>query len=406
MRIGIGISRHTDTIRATEEALRQAIDKVRNMSPVFIMTFPTYDHDYRLVQHTLTRLMPKTPILGGSSVSTFSNEGIFEHSAVVILLAATDESTEISIVTSYAENIDESPIAAVMNALSMLKEKHPGRHRRYYNTKMLFSFMHGTAWHASQIVEELILNTQMDYAVVGGLASMPPILDEKTVSFVFTEDGVWDNGLVIGEVLANVPVGIAVEHGWRPLDYKQHVVTSAKGNTLIEVDGQAALEFFLSIAKEHGDKIPSDVEKLSDLLHKYQIGITLPNGKFLMRTPLIPLNDGRVVMTTPLPENSKFMIMSATQEDIIESMRRAVKKASYKLNGMELSGGIIIECLGRKEILKERIHDELDVLNQLLPDVPFMGYHSFGEIAWLEGELSGFHNMTIVVVLFGEEKIL
>ncbi|GEM_PF-2417539 len=406
MKATIGVSRSSDTIQATEEALWEAINKVRNLSPMLVIALPTYDHDYRLVQHTLAKMLPKTPIIGASSISTFTNGGLYEHSAVALMILAADESTEMSVVTSYSEDIENAPIAAVMNALTMLRDKRPGRHRKYYNTRLLLTYMNAATGSAELIVEELILNTQMDYTIAGGLASKPKDIDGRKPSFVFTEDGVWEDGLVVGEVLSNVPIGVGVEHGWKPLDFKPHRITNIKDNMLIEVDGQVALEFFISVAREHGDTPPSDWDKLADMLHRYQIGLTLPDGKHLLRTPLVPLHDGRILLTAPLPVNSTFLVMTTTESDLIDALKKTLTKAVHELNGIEPAGALIMECLGRKEILGERIFDELSIIEQLIPDVPFIGYHSFGEIAWAEGELSGYHNMTVVVVLFGGEKVL
>ena len=47
-------------------------------------------------------------------------------------------------------------------------------------------------------------------------------------------------------------------------------------------------------------------------------------------------------------------------------------KAVHELNGIEPAGALIMECLGRKEILGERIFDELSIIEQLIPDVPFI----------------------------------
>ncbi len=406
MKASVGVSRERDTIQATEEALWKAINKVRNLPPVLVIAFPTYDHDYRLVQHTLAKMLPKTPIIGASSISTFTNNGLYEHSAVALMVLVASETTEMTVVTSYSEGIEEAPIASVMNALSMLRNKNPGRHRRYHNTKLLLTYMQAGASSAEQIVEELILNTQMDYKIAGGLASKPRDLEGKKPSFVFTEDGVWEDGIVVSEVLSNVPIGVAVGHGWKPLDYKEHIITNIKDNMLIEVDGQVALEFFISVARQNGERIPSDWDELADLLHRYQLGIVLPDGKYLLRTPITPLHDGRVLLTSPMPKNSKFYIMTTTEFDLMEVLDMTIRKALHELSGVEPAGALFMECLGRKKILNDKVYDELEIINQLMPDIPFIGYHSFGEIAWAEGELSGYHNMTVVVVLFGKEKVL
>ncbi|RKZ02046.1 MAG: hypothetical protein DRQ10_00885 [Candidatus Hydrothermota bacterium] len=405
MKAAVGVSTIKDTVRATEEALWQAIPKLRNLSPSLIITFPTYDRDYRLVQHTLTRILPKTPVLGASSVSTFTHENFFEDSAVVVMLLAAEEDVELQIVTGIGEGINDAPISAVMKTLLKIKDKRLPRYSRYYQRRLMLTFIDGLAATKDIVIEELILATQMDYDIAGGAAAKPIGTDQKP-TFVFTEDGFTNDGIAAAEVLANVPIGIGVKHGWWPLDDTLHRITKISNNILLEIDERPAADFFIEIGEKLGLPKVLDWRDLADLLWKLEIGIPLPNGEYAIRSSLVPLDGGRIRLTTALPRGTLFKVMVTNSESMIKAAQEAVGEALDALGDVKPAAALIFECLGRKTLMGSDFFKELEIITNLIRDVPMLGFHSYGELAWAERKLSGFHNMTIVVVLFGERRIL
>ena len=52
-----------------------------------------------------------------------------------------------------------------------------------------------------------------------------------------------------------------------------------------------------------------------------------------------------------------------------------------------------------KKILKDDFKKAVDAIKEVLNGIPLIGFETYGEIAMEEGQLSGYHNATTVVVL-------
>src|SRR5260370_1569855 len=64
--------------------------------------------------------------------------------------------------------------------------------------------------------------------------------------------------------------------------------------------------------------------------------------------------------------------------------------------------GLCIPFAGRKRILGSRTKEEARIVNELLGDVPAVGFYGYGEIARLAKDgISHYHNETFTTLLLG-----
>lgn len=66
---------------------------------------------------------------------------------------------------------------------------------------------------------------------------------------------------------------------------------------------------------------------------------------------------------------------------------------------------MLISCIGRKLLMGQRVVDEAEEVKAILPDMPLIGFYSYGEIA--PHKLTGrceLHNQTMTITILGEEN--
>jgi methyl-accepting chemotaxis protein len=61
----------------------------------------------------------------------------------------------------------------------------------------------------------------------------------------------------------------------------------------------------------------------------------------------------------------------------------------------------VFDCICRNLILGDRFADAVRAIADELGGAPVAGFETYGEIALCEGDLSGFHNTTSVVLAIG-----
>ena len=95
--------------------------------------------------------------------------------------------------------------------------------------------------------------------------------------------------------------------------------------------------------------------------------------------------------------------MRANLDRLIEGAVGAAKVCS-KMTNTAPNLAILISCVGRKLVLKDRIGEEvLGVRKVLGLDTMFTGFYSYGEIApFAPGEPCKLHNQTMTITTFSE----
>lgn len=66
----------------------------------------------------------------------------------------------------------------------------------------------------------------------------------------------------------------------------------------------------------------------------------------------------------------------------------------------------MFDCACRKLLLGEQFVSAVHNISQELGDVPVAGFESYGEIALTDGEMSGFHNTTTVLLAFPNDTVI
>jgi hypothetical protein len=248
------------------------------------------------------------------------------------------------------------------------------------------------AGHAEALVEELTLRTSGRYVLAGGGAGD----DARFLrTHVFHGTDAHTDAAVALEILSDKPIGVGVGHGWDPASAALRA-TEVDGMRLVGLNGQPAVEAFEAHARAQGQAF-NHADPLPYFLHNI-LGIDTGEGHRL-RVPLAVHEDGSISCAAEIPEHARVHIMSSSSESASLAAARATDAAIAALDGHKAGAAMFFDCVATRLRLGDQFAFELDEVVERLGDAQMVGCNTYGQIARAEGQFSGFHNCTAVVLV-------
>ena len=249
--------------------------------------------------------------------------------------------------------------------------------------------------NGSALVEGMREHVPGNVTITGGLAGDA---DRFEKTFVLSNEGVRSDHVAIAGFYGNrLRVGYSSLGGWDPFG-PERVVTRSKDNILYELDGQSALDLYKKYLGEHADKLPA-----SGLLFPLTIRQS-DKDEWVVRT-LLGVNEAEHSMTFAgnIPQNSYARLMKANFERLIEGDNGAARNIK-RAQGTSPELAVLISCVGRKMILKQRIEEEVEAVLEVFGAAAFMtGFYSYGEISpFTPNAKCELHNQTMTITAFSE----
>jgi hypothetical protein len=253
----------------------------------------------------------------------------------------------------------------------------------------------GLSVNGSDLVRGLIKHFPKGVAVTGGLAGDGARFGE---TLVFKSD-IPQKGAIaaVGLYGSRLKIGFGSLGGWDPFG-PERLVTRSKGNVLFELDGRPALGLYKQYLGEHAKGLPA-----TGLLFPLSVRVT-PDETPLVRT-ILAVDEQQQSMTFAgdVPEGARARLTKATVDRLVDGAVGAAR-ASYPAGSVAPELAILISCVGRKLVLKQRVEDEVEGVRDILGRQAAMtGFYSYGEIAPFSlGERSELHNQTMTITTFAE----
>jgi hypothetical protein len=143
---------------------------------------------------------------------------------------------------------------------------------------------------------------------------------------------------------------------------------------------------------DHADPLPF-------FLHNI-VGVKTEEGHRL-RVPLGISSEGGILGAAEVPAGTTAQIMWTADASAAEAAASAAKDAMDQVRegGHAPAAAIFLDCVATRLRLGHAFGHELDAVAQELGTTPFAGFNSYGQIVRAEGQFSGFHNCTAVVVV-------
>jgi hypothetical protein len=105
-----------------------------------------------------------------------------------------------------------------------------------------------------------------------------------------------------------------------------------------------------------------------------------------------------------LPEGSTVQFTVAATEEIVDGARSSITDALSRYpGGGRPDAALLWSCATRRFLLGTRTGREVEIVREMVgSDTPVAGFYCLGEIAPIvDGDVSQFHNATMVAVLLG-----
>jgi hypothetical protein len=261
----------------------------------------------------------------------------------------------------------------------------------------VFVLSDGLAVNGSDLARGLTKHLPNHVTVTGGLAGDGDRFQE---TLVFCDSVPEKEAIaVLGLYGRRLRVGYGSLGGWDPFG-PERLITRSSGNVLYELDGRSALELYKKYLGEHAKGLPA-----TGLLFPLSLR-TKANETGVVRT-ILSVNEEKQSMTFAgdVPEGSYARLMKANFDRLIDGAIGAAKTSYQAIGSASPDLAILISCVGRKLVLKQRIEEEVEGVHHVLGDRTILtGFYSYGEISpFTPGAKCELHNQTMTITTFSEE---
>jgi hypothetical protein len=260
----------------------------------------------------------------------------------------------------------------------------------------VFVLSDGLKVNGSDLVRGLTKHLPQDITVTGGLAGDGARFGE---TLVFCDSAPQsDSVAAIGLYGSRLKIGFGSLGGWDSFG-PERLITRSKGNVLYELDGQSALGLYKKYLGEHADGLPA-----TGLL--YPLSLRTKAGDTPVVRTILAVDEKEQSMTFAgdVPEGSYARLMKANFDRLIDGATGAARTSYQAIGSASPDLAILISCVGRKLVLKQRIEEEVEGVRDVLGDhTTLTGFYSYGEISpFTPGASCELHNQTMTITTFAE----
>jgi hypothetical protein len=332
----------------------------------------------------LEGVYPNARLVGCSTGGEIYDTTVYDDSLTIVAInfeKTTVRSYEIEVDSAEDSFLAGERLAALVNPA---------------NLSHLFVLSKGLNVNGSELVKGLEKNLPENTIITGGLAGDGPRFQE-TLTF---SSGTPKNNVIsaIAFYGHKLKIGYGSIGGWDPFG-PERIITRSKGSVLYELDGKNALEIYKQYLGDHAKGLPA-----TGLL--FPLGIRgQETTTSLVRTILATDdNDKSITFAGDVPEGFHARLMKVNYERMIDAAAKAAKNCQETIDFPKVEVAILVSCVGRKWVLKQRIEEEVEAVREVFgKDTVLTGFYSYGEIAPLAGTSNcALHNETMTITAFSE----
>ncbi|MBI1949723.1 MAG: FIST C-terminal domain-containing protein [Deltaproteobacteria bacterium] len=332
----------------------------------------------------LRNACPSAHLFGCSTAGEIAGTTVTDDH--VVASAVTFERTPIKLAQVRLSEGKDS-----LDAGARLAAMLPGEGLRH-----VFVISDGSKVNGSELVRGLLAALPKGVQVTGGLAGDGARFERTLILAGETplEGSIGAVGLY-GDA---IKVGYGSLGGWDPFG-PERAVTRSEGNVLYQLDGKPALELYKSYLGEHASGLPA-----TGLLFPLQIR-RKGDAETLVRTILsVDEQAGSMTFAGDVPLGATAQLMKANFDRLVDGASGAAKTSAVTLAGSTPELAVLISCVGRKLVLKQRTEEEVEAVEEVLgKGTPMTGFYSYGEICPAAPNAScQLHNQTMTITTFSE----
>ncbi|NVM21249.1 MAG: FIST C-terminal domain-containing protein [Desulfobacterales bacterium] len=326
----------------------------------------------------------KAHILGCSTAGEICGTQVTDDS--LVSTAVSFEHTQLSGAQIKFDEVEDSFQAGV----------HLGQSLEKGELVHVFVLSDGIRVNGSALAKGLISQLPEEVTVTGGLSGDGERFQETLVLWddVPEKDAI----AVLGLYGKRLKVGYGSLGGWDPFG-PERLITGSKGNVLYELDGKSALELYKKYLGEHAKGLPA-----TGLL--FPLSLRTKEGKTGVVRTILSVDEAEQSMTFAgdVPEGSYARLTKANFNRLVDGAVGAAKTSCETIGSSSPDLAILISCVGRRMVLKQRIEEEVEGVRDVLGDRTVLtGFYSYGEICpFTPGGKCELHNQTMTITTFSE----
>lgn len=380
----VGQSTHRASRVAAEDAAVCAIAGLGGAEPVALVVFATSEHDQSAVLAAARAEAPRAAIVGCSGEGVITALGSDEGTHVVGIMALGGDSLTARVLVAPRSGRDA---IAAARALALQAQATGGGDER-----LVLLFTDGLTTNAGLLVDELARALPFRAPISGALAGEALRLDR---TFQYAGDQVHSDAAVALVLSGDFTARFAVSHGCEPLGLEE-TITSAEDGWVREIGGRRAWEFFADYLEAGASTL--DALNVAYLCLAERVPDAARAGAdddHAIRVPLrLDRESGALFFPGNLRAGARVHVALRSPSLICE---RALAAARALVDAHGTPDAVLhFDCAGRGRVLFEADATERLVrpVQELVGrDVPWLGLHSYGEIAPL-GTTPYFHQFT------------
>ncbi|HLC50730.1 MAG TPA: FIST N-terminal domain-containing protein [Candidatus Nanoarchaeia archaeon] len=306
----------------------------------------------------------------------------------IVLTAVSFNSTKLKFAEAEISNAEESHESGKKLAESLDKN----------GLVHVMIFSDGLKVNGTSLVKGLLKSLPSNVSVTGGLVGDGANFKETLVGLnAAPRQG---RIVAIGFYSKNLKVGYGSLGGWDNFG-PERMITKSKNNVLYELDGKPALHLYKEYLGEQAKGLPG-----TGLLFPLSLRMKTDKGESEIVRTILAVDEKEQSMTFAgdMPEGTYAKLMKANFERLIDGASGAASMSKESI-GEEAELAILVSCIGRKLVLKERVEEEIEAVRETVgKKAAIIGFYSYGEIcptAASEKQCQ-LHNQTMTITTFRE----
>lgn len=205
--------------------------------------------------------------------------------------------------------------------------------------------------------------------------------------------------VIVGLYGESLRVGFGSRGGWDPFG-PERLISKSEGNVLYRLDRKSALELYKKYLGKHAEGLPA-----TGLL--FPLSLRTEDAEAPVVRTILSVDEETQSMTFAgdVPQGAYVKLMKANFDRLIDGAVGAAEISREAAKRKQAELAVLISCVGRKMVLKQRVEEEVEGVKDILGDhTRITGFYSYGEISPLEpGVKCELHNQTMTITTFSEE---
>ena len=260
----------------------------------------------------------------------------------------------------------------------------------------VFVLSDGLQVNGSELVRGLAEHLPAGVGLTGGMSGDGTKFEQTCLLW---EDQA-EPGLVVaigfyGEALR---IGYGSLGGWKPFG-PERIITRSQDNVLYALDDKGALDLYKRYLGEYAVGLPATA------LH-FPLAVRDPQTNINLIRTILAVDEakGSLVFAANVPQGHRARLMKSNAAGLIDGAVGAAKRAQSGLGTTTAQLALLVSCVGRRLVLKQRTEEELEGVRAVLgPDTLLAGFYSYSEIAPVDvSTRCELHNETMTVTLLSE----